>query len=82
MVPRAFRLVEHERDRYGRIVGKVLDGEGSVNLALVAAGWAAVYPDYCQSLRYYAAEREARRAGLGIWGQEGDWQRPWVHRRR
>jgi len=82
LTPPTVRVVEHDRDRYGRLIGELFDGDTSLNLALVAAGWAAVYPQYCQAPRYYAAEREARRAGLGIWSEEGDWQRPWVHRRR
>ncbi|MBK1732764.1 thermonuclease family protein [Thiococcus pfennigii] len=82
ITPKTVRLVEHDRDRYGRTVGEVYDGETSLNLALVAAGQAAVYPQYCADRRYYAAEREARRAGLGIWERDGAWQRPWEWRRR
>lgn len=58
-----------------------LDALAGRSLAQVAAYWAAVL-QYFQAPHYYTAEREARRAGLGIWSEDGDWQRPWVHRRR
>jgi endonuclease YncB( thermonuclease family) len=56
-------------------------GETSINLAMVEAGQAAVYPRYCQDPAYYAAERRAREAGRGIWEKEGEQQRPWESRR-
>jgi endonuclease YncB( thermonuclease family) len=72
----------HETDRYGRRVGEILSADGTnLNLAMVSAGQAAVYPRYCRDPRFFAAEREARSGGLGIWSSTGDHQRPWDHRR-
>ena len=73
----------HDTDRYGRQIGEILTADGvSLNLAMVSAGQAAVYPRYCQDPRLFAAERAARSVGLGIWSSAGDQQRPWDHRRR
>ncbi|WP_139233926.1 thermonuclease family protein [Halomonas saccharevitans] len=69
-----------ERDRYGRLVGEVLAGGRSLNLAMVAAGETAVYDRYCDERRYSVAERRARQLGQGVWGQPGLQQRPWEWR--
>lgn len=83
ITPSQVGLVERDKDRYGRIVGEIRAavGETSINLAMVEAGQAAVYPRYCQDPAFYAAERRAREAGLGIWEKEGEQQRPWESRR-
>ncbi|MBK1723847.1 thermonuclease family protein [Thiocystis violacea] len=80
IAPSTVRLVEHDKDRYGRIVGEVFDGETSLNLAMVAAGRAAVYPRYCNESRFYAAQEQAKTAGRGIWEKPGDQQQPWTWR--
>jgi micrococcal nuclease len=82
IAPRTVRVVEHDRDRYGRIVGEVFAGERSLNLELVSDGYAAVYAHYCREGRYYAAERHAKAAELGIWAKPGEQQRPWEWRHR
>jgi endonuclease YncB( thermonuclease family) len=62
-----------KRDRYGRAVGKVLDGERDVNLALVRDGMCWWYRKYAheQSLvdqgLYEAAEQTARKQRKGLW---------------
>jgi endonuclease YncB( thermonuclease family) len=83
MLPAAFTMHAVDRDRYGRTVAVVIDPtDGSeINLALAALGMAAVYPKYCKDGRYYAAQDQARDAGLGIWSRPGDHQRPWDYRR-
>jgi endonuclease YncB( thermonuclease family) len=83
ITPREVGLVERDKDRYGRIVGEigVPAGETSINLAMVEAGQAAVYPRYCKDPAFYAAERRAREAGRGIWEKDGAQQRPWEVRR-
>lgn len=84
ITPARVTLRTHDRDRYGRTIGEVFDpasGE-SLNLAMVAAGQAVVYPQYCNDPAYYAAEQRARRAGLGIWSRPGDQQTPWRARAR
>ena len=67
-------VVEYnDLDRYQRIRGKVLlDGE-DVNLEQVSSGMAWHYKKYereqatADRIRYYDAEREARRQKLGLW---------------
>jgi endonuclease YncB( thermonuclease family) len=67
------------RDRYGRTVAYlIVDGE-NVNLAMVEAGMAFVYPN-CKRKEFYAAETAARTAHAGVWADE-DPQRPWDYRR-
>jgi endonuclease YncB( thermonuclease family) len=81
MTPGEVAIRIHETDRYGRRVGEILTTDGtSLNLAMVSAGQAAVYPRYCRDPRFFAAERAARSEGLGIWASPGDHQRPWDHR--
>ncbi len=73
----------HDTDRYGRRVGEILTQDGtSLNLAMVSAGQAAVYPRYCRDPRFFAAERAAQSEGFGIWSSAGDHQRPWDYRHR
>jgi endonuclease YncB( thermonuclease family) len=82
MTPDTLRLRAVEKDRYGRIVGNVLDGKTDLNLQMVAAGQATVYARYCNDRSYFAAERKAKRQRLGIWAQGGAQQRPWEWRKR
>ena len=77
----------HKRDRYGRLVGKVLlDGE-DVNLDLIRHGLAWHYKEFQTEqspedrLRYAQAEEHARQQGVGLW-QEADPVPPWVWRKR
>jgi len=65
-----------EYDRYGRLLRYVWLRDGDawtlVNLALVAAGYAAVVtypPDVKYVELYLAAQAEAREAGRGLWGE-------------
>ncbi len=76
----------NERDRYGRIVGKVLLDGIDVCLEQVKAGFAWHFKKYQheQSLedrRLYAdAENQARNNGLGLW-RENNPNPPWEYRR-
>lgn len=80
--------VEYDkRDRYGRILGKiVLDGE-DINLMMVRDGMAWHYRQFQRDQRpadralYADAEREARAAGRGLWA-EAHPQPPWEFRRQ
>ncbi|MFC2992942.1 thermonuclease family protein [Halomonas tibetensis] len=81
ITPAQVSIVTHDRDRYGRVIGELFDGHRSLNLALVEAGEAVVYPQYCSERRYSHAERMARQAGQGVWAQPGLQQRPWEWRR-
>jgi endonuclease YncB( thermonuclease family) len=63
----------HKRDRYGRLVGKVLTGGEDAGLAQVRAGLAWWFREYAHEqsgsdrARYEAAELEARAARRGLW---------------
>jgi endonuclease YncB( thermonuclease family) len=63
----------HKRDRYDRLVGTLMVDEKDVNLTLVRAGYAWWYREYAgeQSSSdrrlYEAAEKAARRDGVGLW---------------
>jgi endonuclease YncB( thermonuclease family) len=76
------KLVELDKDCYGRIVGEVYFGDVNLNLAQVKAGKAAVYGAYCKNPEYKAAEKEASDAKLGIWSEPGLHQTPWEWRRQ
>lgn len=77
----------HKRDRYGRLVGKVLVGNKDVGLELVAAGLAWHYKAYEREqtaqdrLAYAEAERVARERRLGLWA-DAEPVPPWEFRRR
>ncbi|MBK1632649.1 hypothetical protein CKO31_18255 [Thiohalocapsa halophila] len=83
LLPPRIGLRQVDTDRYGRIVGIVVDpaDDTEINLEMVAQGQAAVYPKYCRDQRYYAAQDQAQAAGRGIWSRPGDHQRPWEWRR-
>ncbi len=86
ITPEQVKVVEHGKDRYGRIIGEVWTHDGddvqeNLNLAMVWAGRAVVYPKYCRDDEYYTAEENAAAIGSGVWEKEGDWQRPWNWRR-
>ena len=76
------KLVEVDKDRYGRVVGEVYSGDVNLNLAQVKAGKAAVYDAYCKKSEYKAAETEPKEAGLGIWSKPGLHQTPWEWRKQ
>jgi endonuclease YncB( thermonuclease family) len=88
-------VVWHRRDRYGRIVGKVLAPDCEHNacaktldagLALIAAGLAWHYKQYekeqkaADRVRYAAAEEAARRTHAGLW-RDASPVPPWNFRR-
>lgn len=76
-------IITMDTDRYGRTVALVeADGE-SVNRALVAAGLAWVYPQYCTQdfcADWLEAEAEAREAKRGLWAHPKPVP-PWEWRR-
>jgi micrococcal nuclease len=73
-----------DTDRYGRTVAEVYRNGQSVNLQMVAEGWAVVYNEYldgCNSTRsdYLAAESTAKRQRRAFWSQSNpimpwDWR--------
>ena len=62
-----------ERDRYGRVVGKVIDDRGDVNLDLVRAGMCSWYRKYAgeqsvlDQVLYMEAEASSRVGRVGLW---------------
>lgn len=78
-------VVWTKRDRYDRLVGTVLVGTTSANLAQLMAGFAWYYRDYAGDVAaenrplYEAAEAEAREARRGLWSDSAP-QAPWLVR--
>lgn len=83
---RAVEVHWTKKDRYGRIVGKIVVDERDAGLVLVESGLAWWYRQYARDqapedrVLYEVAEREAREAGRGLWGQP-DAVAPWEFRR-
>jgi endonuclease YncB( thermonuclease family) len=76
-----------KRDRYGRVVGKVIDEDGrDLNLAMVSSGMAWWYERYARDQqpadreRYAAAEDRARKSRAGLW-RDVEPVAPWDFRR-
>ncbi|MTW20979.1 thermonuclease family protein [Allochromatium palmeri] len=85
ITPSEVRLLKIDQDQYGRTVGEIYTTDAEprlLNLEQVENGQAAVYPQYCNSRRYFSAEREAQAAKRGIWSRRGTHQTPWDYRRR
>ena len=85
----SLRLVVKDRDRYGRLVAEVVAGDNvkavNINLAMVAAGQAFVYPAYvrqCDAPLFRAAEQGAMQRRDGVWQRPGGISRPWDYRRQ
>jgi endonuclease YncB( thermonuclease family) len=76
-------VVEIDRDRYGRIVGRIyLDGR-DINREMVAEGHAWVYRKYMRDESLLTDEAVAREAGRGLWSlPEAKRVPPWEWRRR
>lgn len=81
-----FVVVEYnKRDRYERIVGKVLMNNEDMNLEQVKAGLAWHYKKYqneqtsSDRVKYSDAELEARRVGRGLWADISPVP-PWEYR--
>ena len=76
-----------KRDRYKRIVGKVMDGQRDVNLALVREGMCWWYRKYADEqtlvdrVLYGDAEEGAKTERRGLWS-DPDPVPPWEWRRR
>lgn len=59
-------ITDMGKDRYGRMVGIV----GNLNQALIEAGLAWVYPQYCKlpvCKDWYQLQKQARQNRVGIW---------------
>lgn len=73
-----------DTDRYGRVVGLVQHGDVDVNAALLDAGQAWVYPQYCRAVipcaEWVVVTIRAALAQRGLWAA-GMPQPPWDWRR-
>jgi endonuclease YncB( thermonuclease family) len=80
---RVVSVEEVDRDRYGRLVGKVwLDGR-DINREMVAGGHALVYRRYLRDPSLLEDENRAQEALLGLWRlPETQRTPPWEWRRR
>jgi len=71
-----------ERDRYGRVVGRVFVDGLDVNAEMVRQGHAWVYRQYASDESLFALENEAKAAKRGLWAlSEADKMPPWEWRR-
>ncbi len=69
-----------DRDRYGRLVGRVYVDGREINLESVRSGMAWYYEAYAKGDGAFArAQEEARRAGRGLWRDRSPVP-PWEHR--
>lgn len=70
---KAVTLIYHKRDKYGRLVGMVLESGRDINLAQVESGHAWHFKEYqneqshADRERYAVAELAASAARLGLW---------------
>ena len=69
-----------KRDCYGRIIGRVYLGERDISLEMVKDGFAWHYKRYSKEAALADAEKEARKAGRGLWSDREPTP-PWEWRR-
>lgn len=75
-------IESHEKDRYGRTVGRVYVNGVDVNRELVSIGAAWVYRQYNRDKSLLAVEAEARAAKRGLWSlPEAERIAPWDWRK-
>ena len=69
-------LLEHDVDRYGRIVAEVFKGKNkNIGMQLVKNGFAEVYEEYacqCDKNKLIKLERQAKRHEKGIWSEPSE----------
>ncbi len=77
------RVVQKDKDKYGRVVGMVFVGGTCVNQEIVKAGMAWVYDYYCKDSvcpDWKLFEKQAQEARIGLWSHP-DPIPPWDYRR-
>lgn len=75
-------IESHEKDRYGRVVGRVYVNGIDVNKELVSRGAAWVYRQYNRDKTLLAIEADARAAKRGLWSlPEAERIAPWDWRK-
>jgi endonuclease YncB( thermonuclease family) len=69
-----------ERDRYGRLVAKILLEGADINFTLVKEGLAWCYDRYVRDRNCYDHQNKAKEQGLGLWSDTNPIP-PWEWRR-
>lgn len=78
---KAARVIQQDRDRYGRVVARVFCDSTDANAEMVRRGAAWVYRQYVTDQSLYALEQEAKAAGRGLWAlPEAQRMPPWEWR--
>ncbi len=76
-----------KKDRYARLVGKVVLNSDDVNLKQVQLGAAWVYREYLKEIPikeralYLEAEAQSRAVAIGLW-KDADAVEPWIWRKK
>lgn len=82
VVQKTVRIEYRDKDRYGRILGRVYQADQDINKLMVAKGAAWAYRQYLSDASILAAEKKARQEGLGLWAlPESEQIPPWDWRR-
>jgi len=73
-------VIQKKKDRWGRTIAHVLVDGKDTNLMMLEQGMAWHYTDYSNNRRLQKAEDDARRAGKGLWADQGpvppwDWRK-------
>jgi endonuclease YncB( thermonuclease family) len=63
------RVEQQDRDRYGRVVGRVYAGGLDVNAEQIRKGMAWIYRQYNKDRSLLAIESEAKSAKRGLWSE-------------
>ena len=75
------RVVEQGRDRYGRIIGRVYQGDVDVSAKQIKQGMAWVCRKYTKEAALYQLEDEAKQHRLGLWA-DAEPTPPWAWRKK
>lgn len=76
-----------KKDKYSRLVGKVILNSDDINLKQVQLGAAWVYREYLKEMPvkertlYLEAEAQSKAAAAGLW-KEADVVEPWIWRKK
>lgn len=73
-------VVEQGRDKYGRIIGRVYQGEVDVSAEQIKQGMAWAYRKYTKDAALYQLEDKAKQQQLGLWADAAPTP-PWAWRK-
>jgi len=72
-------IITRSKDRYGRTVATVMNGNRNINLEMVQDGMAWWYRQYSRDANFGFAEAQARKLSKGLWIDQFA-QPPWDYR--